>query len=92
MEVGCIPSRMRKKTAVGVLAPLAGSPYDPEYDLLLSSPRPCWTAFLRILHGGSMSSHISISVTDTEVSMSFPQPARGVRNGHCQEFICRATE
>ena len=76
---------MRKKAVSGVLAPLRGSTYSPgkrlflqamggrvktSYALPLLSLRPCWTAFLRILHGGSASSQTSISVTATEVGMS----------------------
>ena len=64
-------SRMRKKTATGVLASLRGSTYGPEYDSPLRSLRLCWTAFLRILHEYSTSSHSSISVTATWVKMSF---------------------
>ena len=79
-------SRMRKKTASGVLASLRGSPYGPgkrlfiqamggrvktEYDSPLRSLRPCWTAFLRILHGGSASSYTSKPVMATVVRMSF---------------------
>ncbi len=64
-------SRMRKKTASGVLASLRGSTYGPEYDSPLHSLRPCWTAFLRILYGCSASSRPPISETATEVNMSF---------------------
>jgi hypothetical protein len=49
-------SRMLKKSSSGVLASLRGSPYGTEYDSTLRSLRPCWTAFLSILHGGSASS------------------------------------
>ena len=47
----------------------------------LRSLRPCWTAFLRILHGCSASSQATISVTATEIRMVFPHLARetGVR-------------
>jgi hypothetical protein len=77
---------MREKAASGVLASFRGSPYGlgkrlfiqamggrvkTEYDSPLRSLRPCWTAFLRILHGSSVSSQTSISVTATEVGMSF---------------------
>ena len=64
-------SRMRKKTASGVLASLRGSTYGPEYASPLRSLRPCWTAFLRILRGCSASSPSSISATATEVTFSF---------------------
>jgi len=62
-------SRMREKTASGVLASLRRSTYGPEYASPLRSLRPCWTAFLRILHSCSASSHSSISVTAPEVNM-----------------------
>jgi hypothetical protein len=41
-------SRMRKKSASGVLTSLRVLLYGPEYDSPLCSLRPCWTAFLRI--------------------------------------------
>ena len=48
-----------------------------KYDSPLRSLRPCWTAFLRILHEYSTSSRSSISVTATWVKKGvFPQPAR----------------
>jgi hypothetical protein len=39
----------------------------------LYSLRPCWTAFLRILHGCPASSQTSVSVTAIEVRMSFSE-------------------
>ena len=54
-------SRMREKPAGGVLASLRGSTYGPEYDSPLRSLRPCWTAFLLILHGlFNVVSHLDI--------------------------------
>jgi hypothetical protein len=64
-------SRMREKPASGVLASLRGSTYGTEYDSPLRSLRPCWTAFLRTLHGYSASSQLSIFVMATGGRMSF---------------------
>ncbi len=42
-------SRMRKKSASGVLATLGGKTYGGEYDSPLRLLWPCWTAFLNSL-------------------------------------------
>jgi hypothetical protein len=66
-----LSNRMRKKTTSGVLASRRGSTYGPRYDSPLRSMRPCWMAFLRILHGHSLSTHLNIR-TATEVLTNFP--------------------
>ncbi|MBS0151946.1 MAG: hypothetical protein JSR31_13485 [Nitrospira sp.] len=45
--------------------PQAGS-FSPKYESPPHSLRPCWTVFVRILHGCSALSHASIPVPATE--------------------------
>jgi hypothetical protein len=54
-----VSSRLLTKSASIVLASLRGSTYGTEYDSLLRSLRPCWTAFLNSLQAIELSSVIS---------------------------------
>lgn len=67
-------SRMLKKSASFVLAPLRPSTYGKEYASGLRSLRPRWTAFLNILQAVLQASGIAGVTIATRVEIGFSTP------------------